>query len=178
MRDGLLRHSEVSALRWGDVELHEDGSGRLHVARSKTDQSVEGAVIYLGPADAQTLLAIRAEEAVIDPAARIFGLSASQIGRRIRAATRLAGLGDGFTGYSPRVGMGPGPERRGCGAAGVDDGREVEQPNNAVQVHGGPVCWQRRRGSILQGRPPEMSLNRSENHWCCFSALITIEMIF
>ena len=80
MRDGLLRHSEASALRWGDAELHEDGSGRLHVARFKTDQSVEGAVIYLGPAAAQALLAIR-------------------------AATRLAGLGDGFTGHSPRVGM-------------------------------------------------------------------------
>ena len=42
MRDGLLRRSEAAALTWGNVELQEDGSGRLHVARSKTDQSAEG----------------------------------------------------------------------------------------------------------------------------------------
>ena len=41
----------------------------------------------------------------VDPSAPVFGLSASQIGRRIRAATKAAGLGDGFTGHSGRVGM-------------------------------------------------------------------------
>ena len=39
IRAGLLRRSEAAALRWGDVELHEDGSGWLHVVRSKTDQA-------------------------------------------------------------------------------------------------------------------------------------------
>ena len=53
MRDGLLRRSEAAALTWGNVELQEDGSGRLHVARSKTDQSSEGVVLYLGPAAVQ-----------------------------------------------------------------------------------------------------------------------------
>ena len=48
MRDGLLRVSEASALTWGNIELHEDGSGRLHVTRSKTDQTAEDAVLYLG----------------------------------------------------------------------------------------------------------------------------------
>ena len=105
MRDGLLRCSEASALRWGDVELHEDGSGRLHLIRSKTDQSAEGKVLYLGPAGAQALLAISPEEAVVDPAARVLGLSASQIRRRIKAATMMANLGEGFTGHSPQVGM-------------------------------------------------------------------------
>ena len=37
-RDGLLRRSEAAALRWGDVEIREDGSALLHVRRSKTDQ--------------------------------------------------------------------------------------------------------------------------------------------
>ena len=102
MRDGLLRRSEAAALRWGELEFHEDGSGRLHVLRSKTDQAAEGAVLYLGPAAVDTLLAIRAEEAVIDPGANVFGLSASQIYRR---ATKMAGLGEGFSAHSPRVGM-------------------------------------------------------------------------
>ena len=105
MRDGLLRGSEASALRWGDLEFHTDGSGRLHVLRSKTDQTAVGAVLYLGPAAVDALLAIRPQEAVINPGARVFGLSARQISRRIKAATKMAGLGEGFSAHSPRVGM-------------------------------------------------------------------------
>ena len=55
MGDGLLRCSEAAALRWGDV----DGSGRLNIVRSKTDQT----------------------------------------------AGKMAGLGDGFSAHSPRVGI-------------------------------------------------------------------------
>ena len=105
MRDGLLRRSEASSLQWGDVEFHADGSGRLHVVRSKTDQTAEGAVLYLGPAAVEALLAIRPQEAVIDPDASVFGLSAGQISRRIKTATQVAGLGDGFSAHSARVGM-------------------------------------------------------------------------
>ena len=105
MRDGLLRGSEAAALRWGDIEFHADGSGRLHVLRSKTDQTAEGTVLYLGPAAVDALLAIRPNEAVIDPGTSVFGLSSRQISRRIKAATKMAGLGDGFSGHSPRVGM-------------------------------------------------------------------------
>ena len=105
MRDGLLRRSETSVLRWGDLEFHEDGSGRLHVLRSRTDQVAEGAVLYLGSAAVESLLAIRPQEALIDPNTRVFGLSARQISRRIKAATKMAGLGEGFSAHSPRVGM-------------------------------------------------------------------------
>ena len=65
-----------------------------------------GVVLYIVQEAAQALQAIMPEdEAAVDPAAPVFGLSASQIGRRIRAATQAAGLGDGFTGHSGRVGM-------------------------------------------------------------------------
>ena len=101
MRDGLLRRCEAALLTWGNVELLEAGSGRLHVARSKTDQSAERAVLYLGPAAVQALLAIRPEEAVANPAASVFGLSVDQISRRIKAVTKMANLGEGFSGHSP-----------------------------------------------------------------------------
>ena len=104
MRDGLLRRSETSALRWGDVEFHADGSGRLHVARPLDRPSGRGAILYLCPAAVEALLAIR-PEAVIDPGTSVFGLSASPISHRLSAATRTAGLGDDFRAYSPRVGM-------------------------------------------------------------------------
>ena len=105
MRDGLLRGSEASALRWGDFEFHAGGPGRLHVLRSKTDQTADRTVLYLGSAAGDALLAIRPNEAVIDSAASVLGLSSRQISRRIKAATKMAGLGDGFSGHSPRVGM-------------------------------------------------------------------------
>ena len=106
LRDGLLRRSEAAALRWGDVELQDDGSARIHVRRSKTDPEGEGAVLYIGPDAAAALQAIMPEDAAVEGAAApVFGLSASQIGRRVKAAAKAASLGDGFSGHSGRVGM-------------------------------------------------------------------------
>ena len=108
LRDGLLRRSEAAELRWGDVEFQEDGSALLTVRRSKTDPEAEGVVLYIGQEAAQALQALMPEDEAavdVDPAAPVFGLSASQIGRRVQAAAKAAGLGDGFTGHSGRVGM-------------------------------------------------------------------------
>ena len=103
LRDGLLRRSEAAALRWGDVELQEDGAALLHVRRSKTEAEAEGVVLYIGQAAALALQSIIPEDAAeVDPAAPVFGLSASQIGRRVKAAAKAASLGEGFSG---RVGM-------------------------------------------------------------------------
>ena len=106
MRDGLLRRSEAARLRWDEVEFQEDGTARLLIGRSKTDQEGEGAILYIGAAAAAALLQIRPnkkDQQTND--SRVFRLSESQIGRRIDAAARVAGLGDGYTGHSGRVGM-------------------------------------------------------------------------
>lgn len=50
MSDALLRASELAVIATGDVEREGDGSGRLAIRRSKTDQEAEGAVAYLTPA--------------------------------------------------------------------------------------------------------------------------------
>ena len=105
LRDGLLRRSEAAALLWGDVELLADGSGRLHLRQSKGDQEGLGVVLYLGSDAVRDLRAIRPAEGLIDARAPVFGLSPSQVGRRLRAAAQAAGLGDGFTAHSGRVGM-------------------------------------------------------------------------
>ena len=92
LRNGLLRRSEAAELRWGDVELQDDGSARIHVRRSKTDQEAEGAVLYIGPEAAAAMQAIMPEAAaVVDPETPVFGLSASQIGRRVNTAAKAAG---------------------------------------------------------------------------------------
>ena len=107
MRDGLLRVSEAAALRWGDVELAGDGSGRIRILESKTDQEAEGVVVYLGPAAVEALLAIRPEEAVIDAVTPVFNLHPDTIRRRLQQAARAAGLPGwrDITGHSGRVGM-------------------------------------------------------------------------
>ena len=47
MRDTLLRPSEVAVFTWGNPEVREDGSRRVHVARLKTDKAAAGVILYL-----------------------------------------------------------------------------------------------------------------------------------
>ena len=103
MRDALLRVSEAAELQWEDiVEEEEDGTGRLLIRRSKTDPEGEGAVAFLS---APTMESLRAIRAGAPDDGRVFGLSAGSISRRIAQAAYAAGLGEGFSGHSPRVGM-------------------------------------------------------------------------
>ena len=104
MRDGLLRISEAAALRWDDLDIMEDGTARIHIARSKTDAEGVGKELYLGVRAVQDLLAVR-PAAEIDADDSIFRLGICQINRRIKAAAIAAGLGDGYSGHSGRVGM-------------------------------------------------------------------------
>ena len=103
MRDGMLRPSESSALTWENLTLEPDGTAKLHIVHSKTDQTGKGDCCYLGKRAVQALEAIRPDNP--NPGQSIFGLSGRQIGRRIRAAALQAGLGDRFGGGSPRNGM-------------------------------------------------------------------------
>lgn len=57
MSDALLRLGELVALDCVHVTGEEDGSGRVFVVRSKTDQGGRGASLYLGPS---TLKRVRA----------------------------------------------------------------------------------------------------------------------
>ena len=114
LSDGGLRRSEAAALTWGDAQRWDDGSGRITVVRSKTDAEAQGAVVAITPAAMRALDAIR--PAGVGGGQKVFGLSESQIARRVKAAARAAGLADWelFSGHSGRVGMAPahGPERR------------------------------------------------------------------
>ena len=100
--DALLRRSEAAVLTWGDIEREEDGSGRLTVRRAKTDQEGAGAVLYLSAATMEALDAIRPGDAA--PETPVFGLAPDTIGRRVKAACQAAGLPDGYSGHSARVG--------------------------------------------------------------------------
>ena len=105
LSDAGLRRSEAAALTWGDVVRWDDGSGRITVIRSKTDAEAQGAVVAVTPAAMQALSAIR--PAGVGGEARVFGLSESQIARRVKTIAKAAGLADWefFSGHSGRVGM-------------------------------------------------------------------------
>ena len=105
LSDGGLRRSEASSLTWGDVQRWDDGSGRITVIRSKTDVEATGAVVAITPTAMRALDAIR--PAGVGGEAKVFGLSESQIARRVKAIAKAAGLADWelFSGHSSRVGM-------------------------------------------------------------------------
>ena len=104
MRDGLLRRSEAAALAWGDIELRSDGTGRLTIRRSKTDQAGEGSVQFLGKGTAAALRTIRPKDAAAT--AKVFGVKCGRsIARRLSAMAKAAGLDGHFGGHSGRVGM-------------------------------------------------------------------------
>ena len=59
MRDALLRRSEAAEVRWKHIATEPEGSGRLTIPWSKTDQQAEGVGLYLGPPTMKTLDRIR-----------------------------------------------------------------------------------------------------------------------
>ena len=105
LSDAGLRRSEAAALTWGDVQRWDDGSGRITVIRSKTDVEAAGATVAITPVAMNALDAIR--PAGTGSEVKVFGLSESQIARRVKAIARAAGLADWefFSGHSGRVGM-------------------------------------------------------------------------
>lgn len=110
MRDGLLRGGELCALRVKDFEPQDDGTARLKIRRSKTDQEGEGAVVWLSPAAAARLAGVlrrrpRASGYIFGPrgAQR---LSRQALADRIKLAASAAGFDPReFSTHSCRVGM-------------------------------------------------------------------------
>ena len=152
LRDGLLRRSEAAALRWGDVEVQEDGSAQIHVRRSKTDPEAEGAVLYIGPDAAAALVAIMPEGfAVVDPST--LGVRPLRQPDRPEGERRGKGSGPGRRLHRPQRprGYGPGPGGRGGGAARADDRRPVEKLEDAGALHRAPGCRTRSGGQVLPG---------------------------
>ena len=102
MRDCLLRRSEAAAVQWNHITSDEDGTGRLFVGTSKTDQEGEGTLLFISGQTMQDLAAIKPEKAGDK---LVFGLHPKSIGRRLAAAARAAGANGAFSGHSARVGM-------------------------------------------------------------------------
>ena len=123
LSDAGLRVSEAAQLRWHDVLDAEDGAGLLYIERSKTDQTGEGAYVVVTPDTLTALKQLRQDVETWTDDDQVFGLSVSQISRRIASMAKAAGLGEGYSGHSGRVGLAIRMTRRGA-------------PLQAVQTHG------------------------------------------
>ena len=105
MRDGLLRAGEAAALRWADLQGDDDGSGTLHIARSKTDQEGQGAVTYVTPPTMRYLRELRELRDPETDQAIIFYPDPTTLHHRIRRCAHHAGLKGRYGGHSSRIGQ-------------------------------------------------------------------------
>lgn len=102
MRDAMLRVSEAVAVTWADLEEAEDGSGRLYIAHSKTDQEGEGAVLFVSP---QTMELLKQMREMVMEKATIFGINRNSMYLRVKEAAEYAGLEGRYGSHSMRIGM-------------------------------------------------------------------------
>ena len=109
MFDGMLRAGEAEEARWGDVSRPGDGSGRLYVPFSKTDQFSEGEYVYLSRRSMvalDNLREVRRKQVVVKPKDDlIFQVGSREMLAMVREACQAAGLEGRFGTHSFRIGM-------------------------------------------------------------------------
>ena len=102
MRDGLLRVSEAAALTWDALTEEADGTGRLNINFSKTDQEGRGSTVFVSQ---DTMGWLKEMREMVMEKSTVFGISPGQIYLRIRDAARYAGLQGRYGTHSMRIGM-------------------------------------------------------------------------
>ena len=109
MFDGMLRAEEAEEARRGDLSRRPDGSGRLYVPSSKTDQFGKGEYVYLSRRSMvalDNLAEVRRKHVVVKPKDdRIFQIGTGAMRTMVREACQAAGLEGRFGTHSFRIGM-------------------------------------------------------------------------
>ena len=156
-RDMLARRSEVVALEVEDITVAEDGSGTVLVRKSKTDQSGEGAVLWIAP---QTV-------AVVQRWLEAAGITSGPIFRSVGKAGRLGAVLDSgevarifkklakaanidaanISGHSARVGMAQDLVAHGAGLPEVMQAGRWKSPTMPARYAERLVA---RRGAVAQ----------------------------
>ena len=105
LSDAGLRRSEAAALTWRDVRRWDDGAAASPWFAPRPTPRPRAQWWPSLPATMGALSAIR--PAGVDGEAKVFGMSESQIARRVMMIAKAAGLADWafFSGHSGRVGM-------------------------------------------------------------------------
>lgn len=137
--DALLRVSEVSAVQVEDVTFEDDGSARLLVPRSKTDQCGCGALLFLGPRTAKLIREWIEAGGVTEGALfrRIHctgavaaqGMGPGSVRRVIVDRARAAGIRGRVSGHSLRVGSAQSLAKRGAGLVAMQKAGRWASPD-------------------------------------------------
>lgn len=133
MRDGLLRCDEAVRARWSHLKRETDGSGRLTVPTSKTDQMGKGAILFVSPGTMEALDTMRqikharASDTSTDD--RIFQMGDTALYNHIREVCAQAGLQGRFGGHSPRIGMAQDLSRAGASIASMMTAGRWDEPS-------------------------------------------------
>jgi len=130
MSDCMLRVSELIAVCPADLEITSDGSGRLHLLQSKTDQEGMGSTLYVGAPTMERiqnwLCLIEEQLGEIDQQVQLFrsirkgghiqrlGMSTQGIRKNLKSYVSEAGLQGRFSGHSFRVGTAQSLAQRGA----------------------------------------------------------------
>ena len=157
--DCLLRVSEVVAVQVADISPESDGSGRITVHRSKTDQEGTGTVLYVGPSTMKRVAAwteaarieggplfrrIRRgghvqENAMTDRAARTV----------IQSRAAQAGIDGPVSGHSLRVGSAQSLAAAGAGLVEMQQAGRWDSPSMPARYARGQLAA---RGAVARLR--------------------------
>ena len=153
MRDALLRQAEAVNLRGEDISFTDDGGALVRVRHSKTSDNA--ASLYIRRTAAQALREITPEHP--DPQARVFGLRRSEtVAWIIQRETEAAGLGEGFSGHSCRVGMAQDLAAAGAEPRGHHAGGTLEVGGDTRPLHRAPSgaarCGRQLAGNRVGGK--------------------------
>lgn len=160
MRDLLARRSEAVALDVADVAHDADGSAVALIRRSKTDQTGEGAVVYVSLSAAAALRAwlnaAGVEEGAIFRAVNKSGrvgerLRPGEVPRIVKRLALRAGLKpevvEGLSGHSARVGMAQDLVAAGADLAGVMQAGRWRSPTMPARY---TAALEAKRGAVAQ----------------------------
>ena len=128
MRDARLRVSEAAELTWSDIERVRGGSGRVRVVGAEE--------ISYREVSAETMKLLLAIRRGAGDDESLLGMRPNQIAIRIGAAARQAGLGEGYSGDSPRLGMVRDMESIGVHLLGVTPPRAHGSERDVVRATG------------------------------------------
>ena len=157
--DACLRVSEVVAVQVADIAAEADGSGRLTVHRSKTDQEGRGAVLYVGESTMRRLAAWREAAGVHDgPLFRRIRrgdkVEASAITDRaarsiIQARAADAGIEGRVSGHSLRIGAAQSLAAAGAGLVELQQAGRWDSPSMPAHYARGQLAA---RGAVARLR--------------------------
>ena len=151
--DGFLRISELAAVRVDDLEPSEDGSGRLALPRSKTDQEGKGETLYVCRATMTAVAAWRGAAGIVSgPLFRGVSrdgvtvaerpLSVGAVRSVIQRRARALGIEGRVSGHSLRVGSAQSLVAAGASTAELMQAGRWTDPKSAARYAANELAGQ------------------------------------